>query len=77
MSTDKKASSDVTDDYRDVFIPKRDKTDTERFVAVNGRTILIQTNVKVRVPAEFAEAIENSDIADAAADEYITRASTN
>ena len=44
-----------------VFIPKQSRNDTERFVAVNGERILIQTGKTVEVPKKFAEVIKNSE----------------
>lgn len=43
-----------------VFIPKESRNDTERFIAVNGERILVQTGKNVEVPERFAEVIENS-----------------
>ena len=42
-----------------VFIPRTNKDDTERYVAVNGENMLIQTGKNVEVPLRFAEAVEN------------------
>lgn len=53
-----------------VFIPKRHRNDTERFVSVNGRNALIRTGEPVEVPEAFAEVIEESIRADAEADRY-------
>lgn len=58
-----------------VVIPRRDRGDTERYVSVNGRNALIRTGVPVEVPAIFAEVIEESIRADAAADRYTARMS--
>ena len=44
-----------------VFIPKQGRNDTERFVAVNGERILVQTGKTVEVPKRFAEVIKNSE----------------
>lgn len=44
-----------------VFIPKQTRNDTERFVAVNGERILVQTGKTVEVPERFAEVIKNSE----------------
>lgn len=44
-----------------VFIPKQSRNDTERFVAVNGERILVQTGKTVEVPEKFAEVIKNSE----------------
>ena len=56
---------------RTVFIPRKNKNDTERFVAVNGDNMLIQTGKAIEVPASFAEVIENSHRQDAAAEAFI------
>lgn len=55
----------------EVFIPKTSRSDNERFVAVNGERILIQTGKTVAVPRRFAEVIKNSMASDAAAAVYI------
>lgn len=54
-----------------VFIPRKNKNDTERFVAVNGENMLIQTGISVEVPEKFAQVIENSQKQDAAAQNFI------
>lgn len=46
--------------YKSVFIPKESRNDTERFIAVNGERILVQTGKNVEIPERFAEVIENS-----------------
>jgi|GEM_PF-1313283 len=53
-----------------IYIPRRNKADTERFVSVNGRSALIKTGEVVDIPAIFAEVIEESVRADAEADRY-------
>lgn len=59
------------DELVDLFIPKTHKTDTQRFVSVNGERILIKTGVPVKVKRKFAEVIQNSISAAQAADAYI------
>ncbi len=54
-----------------VFIPKESRNDTERFVAVNGERILVQTGKSVEVPKRFAEVIENSARMAAVSAKYI------
>ncbi len=54
-----------------VFIPKQSRNDTERFVAVNGERILIQTGKTVEVPERFAEVIRNSEAMAAVSAAYI------
>ncbi|MBQ7114902.1 MAG: hypothetical protein IJN94_00645 [Clostridia bacterium] len=54
-----------------VFIPKQSRNDTERFVAVNGERILVQTGKTVEVPKRFAEVIKNSEAMAAVAARYI------
>lgn len=56
---------------KSVYIPRRNKNDTERYVAVNGENMLIQTGKSVEVPLRFAEVIENSQRQDAAAEAFI------
>ncbi|MBE6587483.1 MAG: hypothetical protein E7647_03605 [Ruminococcaceae bacterium] len=54
-----------------VFIPRTSKNDTERYVAVNGENMLIQTGKAVEVPLRFAEVIESSQRQDSAAEAFI------
>lgn len=54
-----------------VFIPKESRNDTERFVSVNGESILIQTGKTVEVPERFAEVIKNSEEMARISAEYI------
>ena len=54
-----------------VFIPKTSRNDTERFVAVNGERILVQTGKTVEIPERFAEVIENSENMAAVSAAYI------
>ena len=56
---------------RTVFIPRKNKNDTERYVAVNGENMLIQTGKNVEVPLRFAELTENSLRQDAAAESFL------
>ena len=44
-----------------VFIPKQSRNDTERFIAVNGERILVQTGKTVEIPERFAEVVRNSE----------------
>ena len=44
-----------------VFIPKQSRNDTERFIAVNGERILVQTGKTVEIPERFAEVIRNNE----------------
>ena len=54
-----------------VFIPKQSRNDTERFVAVNGERILVQTGKTVEIPERFAEVIKNSEEMAAVSAAYI------
>ena len=54
-----------------VFIPKQSREDTERYVAVNGERILVQTGKTVEVPERFAEVIRNSEKMAAESAEFI------
>lgn len=56
-----------------VFIPKQSRNDTQRFVAVNGERILVQTGKTVEVPEKFAEVIRNSEKMAAVSAEYIDK----
>ncbi len=55
-----------------VFIPKRGRNDSERYVAVNGRRMIIKCGESVEVPAEFAAVIEQSLENERVSDEYIS-----
>ncbi len=54
-----------------VFIPKQSRNDTERFIAVNGERILVQTGKSVEIPQRFAEVIKNSENMAAVSAQYI------
>ncbi len=54
-----------------VFIPKTSRNDTERFIAVNGERILVQTGKTVEIPERFAEVIKNSEDMAAVSAAYI------
>lgn len=54
-----------------VFIPKQSRNDTERFIAVNGERILVQTGKNVEIPERFAEVIRNSEKMAAVSAAYI------
>lgn len=56
-----------------VFIPKRGRNDSERYVAVNGKRMLVRTGEAVELPLEFAEVIENSQKMDIQSDSYIAQ----
>lgn len=68
--------TNTTEEYRTVFIPRMNKNDTERFVAVNGENMLVQTGKQIELPARFAEVIESSLSSDAAAEAFIESVST-
>lgn len=54
-----------------VFIPKQSRNDTERFIAVNGERILVQTGKTVEIPERFAEVLRNSEKMAAVSAAYI------
>lgn len=54
-----------------VFIPRQSRNDTERFIAVNGERILVQTGKTVEIPERFAEVIKNSENMAAVSAAYI------
>ncbi len=54
-----------------VFIPKQSRNDTERFIAVNGERILVQTGKTVGIPERFAEVLKNSEEMARISAEYI------
>ncbi len=55
-----------------VFIPKRNRNDNERYVALNGRRMIIRCGEPVEVPSEFAMVIEQSLETERLSDEYIS-----
>ncbi len=54
-----------------VFIPKESRNDTQRFIAVNGERILVQTGKSIKLPEKFAEVIKNSEKAAAVCASFI------
>lgn len=60
MATNKTANNEK-EKLVSVFIPKQSRNDTERFIAVNGERILVQTGKTVEIPERFAEVLENSE----------------
>ena len=67
-ATEKKQAGELMEE---VFIPKSNKHDDAQYVAVNGRRILVKKGETVRLPAEFAEVIRNSEAAAAHAESFI------
>lgn len=55
----------------EIFIPKTSKGDNERFIAVNGRRVLVKTGTPVEVAPEIAEVFFNSQRQRADADAKI------
>ena len=54
-----------------VGIPKRGRNDNFRYVAINGKRMLIKCGEVVEVPADFAAVIEQGQKQDAESDDYI------
>ena len=63
--------SDIKKAPKTVYIEKRGRNDNERYVAVNGRRMIVKCGTHVEVPAEFAEVIEHSTLQDKLSDEFI------
>ncbi len=61
MANKKQESNLKNEKLVSVFIPKQSRNDTERFIAVNGERILVQTGKTVEIPERFAEVLENSE----------------
>jgi|GEM_PF-1268781 len=59
--SDKKTENNKNEKLVSVFIPKQSRNDTERFIAVNGERILVQTGKTVEIPQRFAEVVKNSE----------------
>ena len=70
-------NKEIIEETREVFIPRRNKNDSERYVAVNGENMLIQTGMAVKIPLRFAEVIEASMRQDEAAEEFIEAFAAN
>ena len=56
-----------------VFIPKIGRNDNERYVAINGKRILVRCGEAVKVPSEFAAIIEHSQLMEKQSDAYIAQ----
>lgn len=50
----------TTNEKVKIYIPKRNKNDNERFIACNGKRVMIQTGKTVEVTPDIAEVYENS-----------------
>lgn len=61
MTNKKQETTMKTEELVSVFIPRTSRNDTERFIAVNGERILVQTGKNVEIPKRFAEVIANSE----------------
>ncbi len=59
--SNKKIENNKNEKLVSVFIPKQSRNDTERFIAVNGERILVQTGKTVEIPQRFAEVVKNSE----------------
>ncbi len=69
--SNKKIENGKNEKLVSVFIPKQSRNDTERFVAVNGERILVQTGKTVEIPQRFAEVVRNSEEMAAVSAAYI------
>ncbi|MBE6670596.1 MAG: hypothetical protein E7593_00155 [Ruminococcaceae bacterium] len=65
-----KDKQNVLNELVPIFIPKRYKEDDVRTVSVNGKYKTIPTGKQFFVERYFAEAIQNSMIADEMAEKY-------
>ena len=61
----------MKNEMKTVFIPKQGRNDSERYIAINGKRLLVRTGESVEIPAEFAAVIENSLRMAACSDDYI------
>ena len=57
--------------YKEVFIPKNSRDDDSLFISVNGKRILVQKGVSVKIPKAHAEVYKNSLSQTAKNDEFI------
>ncbi len=71
MANKNKETSTQKEKLVSVFIPKQSRNDTERFIAVNGERILVQTGKTVEIPERFAEVLRNSERMAAVSAAYI------
>lgn len=71
MANKNKETSTQKEKLVSVFIPKQSRNDTERFIAVNGERILVQTGKTVEIPERFAEVLRNSEKMAAVSAAYI------
>ena len=54
-----------------IYIPKKGRNDNFRYVAINGKRMLIKCGEAVEVPADFAAIIEQGLMQDEESDNYI------
>lgn len=66
-----KGKKDESTGMTTVFIPGRGRNDTERYVAINGKRMLVKCGESVEVPSDFAKIINQSLEQDRKSDEYI------
>ena len=59
------------DNKKTVYIPKRGRNDNFRYVAINGKRMLIRCGEPVEVPEDFAAVINQGQQQDDASDDYI------
>ena len=71
MANKKQETTLKNEELVSVFIPRTSRNDTERFISVNGESILVQTGKTVEVPEHFAEVIMNSEKMARISAEYI------
>lgn len=57
--------------YEEIFIQKASRDDDSLFISVNGRRILVQKGVSVKIPKAHAEVYKNSLSQTAKNDEFI------
>ena len=67
-----KPKKDPGEEEVELFIPKKSRDDTERFLAVNGENVLVKTGVTVKIKRKFKEVYDNSVAQEAAAEEFIS-----
>lgn len=62
--------------YEEVFVPKNSRDDDSLFISVNGKRILVQKGVSVKIPKAHAEVYKNSLAQTAKNDEFIAANAT-
>lgn len=77
MAEKKKTQPIKETEKEKVYIPPEGRGDTQRFISVNGRRLLVQTGKELFLPKMYAEVIKNSQAQDREAQAYIDAMATD